>query len=56
MSQVNSVTKRRSGEGHDSQEKEIHVKLEKSCILVGGDKAYKLIFVAHSISEAKLPW
>lgn len=56
VSLVNSVAKRRAGEGHDSQEREVHVKLEKCCILVGGDKAYKLVFVAHGISEAKLPW
>lgn len=55
VSLVNCVTERRSDEGHNSQEREIHVKLEKCCILVGGDKAHKLVFVAHSISEAKLP-
>lgn len=56
VSLVNSVTARRSGEGHDGQEREIHVKVEKCCILVSRDKAHKLVFVAHSISEAKLPW
>jgi len=53
---ANTVTERRSGKRCDGQETEIHMKLEKCCSVVGGNKAHKPLFVAHGISEAKLPW
>lgn len=56
VSLANIVTKRRSGKCSDGQEIEILVKLEKCCIIVGGNKAHKPLFVARNISEAKLPW
>lgn len=55
VSLANIVTERRCGKRCDSQETGIHVKLEKHCTIVGGNKAHKPLFVAHGISEAKLP-
>lgn len=53
---ANIVTEGRSGKCCDGQETEIHVKLEKCCVVIGGNKARRLLFFAHSFSVAKLPW
>lgn len=56
VSLANIATERTSDKCCDGQETEIHVKSQKCCIIVSGNKAHKPLFVTHSNSEAKLPW